>query len=197
MSGGPRIDPGRNASDFLLIIAILGLCLFAVRHNFTKNDSSVPPEQLRAPGTQGMDNLWRDAVKPSKDYKDMRPQADPRMIWDEPRPAWQEVAQPEEPAQPEARQPEPEDEDYAVPTLPEQTETAAPMPKLEPMEDSFFTPKGQTSSSAFLKAPPIAGAGPEARERTYPEAPRQAAASSSRKGASSASDRHWRRPNAR
>ena len=94
------MDPGRNLSDFLLIVAILALCLFAVHHNFSKEDASNPAEGLLAPGTQGMDRLWRDSVK-AQERSDMRPAADPKIVWKEPEPAWKEVSQVEEAAEPE------------------------------------------------------------------------------------------------
>ena len=169
--------------------SVLALCFAAVRHQFSFQDPTNGPELLRAPGTQGMDTLWRDAVRSTKDRKDMRPKADPLMVWDERREEGVEIIESTPLADaPSAEEPEPES--FPVPQLPDNRAPAANPPRLEPMKDTFMKQGGAASTSAFLEVPkPKPGSAADDAQ----EWRRSKAAAQDKASKDSSYDRRWRR----
>lgn len=135
--------------DFLLVLIALTLVMQFLRYI---GRDSPPPASLASPPTTkppGMDELWLEASLGGK--KDMRPLADPEIIWKEPKP-WAPEPAPSVPAVADpAAEPAPSFPAYRQPSEPQKTQVR---PRIAPMQESFLKDaQGRASSSVFLENP--------------------------------------------
>jgi hypothetical protein len=184
MEADRRFNPAKNGADFFLIVAILALCMVAVRHAMSR----LGPEEPAVPqanSAAGLDILWRDAVKPMKERKALRPKKDSSIIGDDGASQTQ-TAQVYPPAQEEPSMP------AQVEETPPWREPPAPAarPRLEKMGWSFGGNEDHAKTSAFLPDPSRAQQKPP-ESRPAAQAPKSAAQ------APAEERRPWRRVNSR
>ncbi|PCI38319.1 MAG: hypothetical protein COB53_04945 [Elusimicrobia bacterium] len=144
-----RVKRFPDEQDMILILLVLAVSFAVLR----ANNKPVKRRALAAPigSSAAMDGLWRDSVAPLK-KQDMRPQADPEMIWDQPR-YERTFPKPLPPidVKPEQPQTQPEPKPY-FPT-PRPVKEVFERPTLSPQRVSFAGTASSARTKAFLKKP--------------------------------------------
>jgi hypothetical protein len=147
-----RVRRFPEEQDMILILAVLALCFFVLRQRGWQGERN--PVLAPVGSSTAMDGLWRDSVRPLKDGEDMRPQADPEIVWDErrlgARPA--PAAPPATPRDAVAKT-EPPASSYEFPEPRQVVERPAPRPRLSPQRVSFADRESAQRTKAFLKKP--------------------------------------------
>lgn len=145
-----RVKRFPDDQDMFLIFLVLGLSFFVLRSNGWKAERK--PILVPIGSSAAMDGLWRDSVRPLKEA-DMRPRADPDMIWDEPRYEHNfPKPTPQAPLKTAIRESTPEPEPY-FPTPRPVPKEVFKRPTISPQRISFADSNSSARTKAFLKNP--------------------------------------------
>lgn len=146
-----RIKSFPDEQDFLLILAVLGLSFFALRQRGWHGERN--PVVAAVGSSAAMDGFWRDSVRPLKDGEDVRPPADPDIVWDE-ESSYEPPAPPKPAPEPEIRRDAPaEVESYSFPKPRAVAPRAVQKPRLAVTRISFAERESAHRTKAFLKKP--------------------------------------------